>query len=147
VSTSKATPKRVRAAQGLYQRPKDGAVECGFTHEGRWRMHTLKGAQTLTEAKKAQRAFLSKLEAGETVAPSKLTVGQVASELLASLEAQSRQENEPPGRLSTTATAWIPASSPRLASDRCRASRRIVSRLSFAPGRSKETARPQSEGH
>ena len=81
------TPRRLRIAPNLYQRPSDGKFEIGFSDmAGRWRIKTLQ-ARTRTEAKVERDEFLSKLRRGQIVAPSKVTFGQAADEYLAGLDA------------------------------------------------------------
>jgi integrase len=72
-----ANPKRVRVAPNLYQRPKDGRYEHGFTGpDGKWHIETL-NARTITEAKKELRGRAVKVDRGEAVAPSKVTLAEV----------------------------------------------------------------------
>jgi integrase len=80
------TPRRVRVAPNLYQRPSDGKFELGFTDSsGRWRIKTLRAANR-TQAKAERDAFLTKLRAGQVAAPSKITFQEVAEEYLAGLD-------------------------------------------------------------
>jgi hypothetical protein len=85
VTDSSSQKRRVRVAPNLYQRPKDGKYEAGFTAEGKWHIVTLQ-ARTLTEAKKAQRELPSKADKGQAVAPSRLTVSAAWTQLEAHLE-------------------------------------------------------------
>jgi integrase len=74
--------RRVRIERGLYQRPSDGKYEAGYTCEGKWTMVTLR-ATSLTEARKEQRALVTKVDSGEAVASNRITLGTVRDELLA----------------------------------------------------------------
>jgi integrase len=75
--TNARTPKRVRVAPNLYQRPKDGRYEHGFTGpDGKWHIETL-AARTITEAKKELRTRAVKVDRGEMAAPSKVTLAEV----------------------------------------------------------------------
>jgi len=76
-----ANPKRrVRVSPALYQRPKDGKFEAGFTGgDGRWHIVTL-AAKTLTDAKREQRALMLIRDRGEDVAPSRLSLADVAAD-------------------------------------------------------------------
>lgn len=79
-------PKRVRVAPNLYQRPKDGRFEAGFTGpDGKWHIRTLT-ARNLTEAKRELRALAVRVDRGEEVVPSRQTFGQVANEFLSNFE-------------------------------------------------------------
>jgi hypothetical protein len=90
MSAPKPTPKRVRARdsrdrpiKGLYRRTADQKWEAGHTgSNGRWRMETLPIPATagLTEAREARRVILTSRDRGEDVAPSLLTVRDVAAE-------------------------------------------------------------------
>jgi integrase len=80
-------PARVRVAPNLYQRS-DGRYVCGYSDPatGKWRMVTLKQAETLTQAKRAAREILGKRDRRELVAPSRLTFGEVWTEYEAMFE-------------------------------------------------------------
>src|SRR4051794_33202259 len=83
--------KRVRIERGLFQRTSDGAYEVGFTgSDGRYRLETLRGPRTLGEARKAARSKLTQRDAGEDVAPSKLTFDQLAEDFFASFESKTK---------------------------------------------------------
>ena len=86
VPESSRTPKRVRIAPNLYQRPKDGRFEAGFTGpDGRWHIKTLQ-ARTVTDAKREQRALAVRVDRGEEAAPTRRTFEQVAEEFLSNYE-------------------------------------------------------------
>jgi integrase len=79
------TPKRVRVAPNIYSR--GDRFECGYTGtDGRWHIVTLKGAQNLTQAKKAAREILSKRDTSQDVAPTRLTFGEAAAEYFSMVE-------------------------------------------------------------
>jgi integrase len=81
------TPRRVRIAPNLYQRPSDGKFEIGFADSaGRWRIKTLR-ARTRRDAKAERDAFMTKLRGGQVAPPSKITFAEAAAEYLVGLEA------------------------------------------------------------
>lgn len=93
MSITKATPRRTRATdsrgrpiRGLYVRS-DGVYVAGTTISGKWTMQVLQGAKTLNEARAAQRALLEKLDRGEAVAPTRMTLQNVWEEFSRSFEA------------------------------------------------------------
>jgi hypothetical protein len=87
-SNTLSQPKRVRVEgePNLYQRPKDGKFEAGYTgSDGKWHIKTLT-ARNKTEAKKAAREILSKRDTSEDVTPSRITFAEVAEERFAVLQ-------------------------------------------------------------
>jgi integrase len=83
--SSARQPKRVRIAPNIYAR--GGRFECGYTGtDGRWHIVTLKGAQNLTQAKRAAREILSKRDTSQDVTPSRLTLGEIAAEYFQMIE-------------------------------------------------------------
>ncbi len=79
------SPKRVRVAPNIYARGEK--YECGYTGtDGRWHIVTLRGAQNLTQAKRAAREILSRRDTAQDVTPSRLTFGEVAVEYFQMLE-------------------------------------------------------------
>ena len=77
-------PRRVRAAEAVYKQ--NGVYVAGFRdpESGKWTMPTLKGARTLTEAKRMRRKMITDREARRTASRSTLTLGTLAQEWLAS---------------------------------------------------------------
>jgi integrase len=72
----------------LYRRPADGRYEAGYTGtDGRWHIKTL-GARTLTEAKAELRQVLGKRDQRQDVTPSRLTLNEVADQLLTEFESK-----------------------------------------------------------
>jgi integrase len=90
IKQATSRPKRVRvdSVPNLYRRPADGRYEAGYTGtDGRWRMKTL-AARTLTEAKAELRQVLGRRDQRQDVTPSRLTLNEVADQLLAEFESK-----------------------------------------------------------
>jgi integrase len=78
-------PPRERVAPNVYRRGEE--YECGYTGtDGRWHVVTLKGAQNVTQAKRAAREILSKRDISQDVTPMRITFAEVAEERFATLE-------------------------------------------------------------
>ena len=90
-TTHSAPKKRILIEKGLYQR-NDGKFEASYRSDGRFHIVTL-DACAKTEARRARRDLLSKVDKREVSAPSRMTVAEVvasyfegADELVASDE-------------------------------------------------------------
>jgi integrase len=108
VSASQRTPKRVRVegVPNLYRRPADGRYEAGYTgSDGKWHIKTL-GARNLTEAKAELRQVLGKRDQRQDVAPSRVTLNEVADEFFAAFEAKVMRGERSPSTLTNYRIRW-----------------------------------------
>jgi integrase len=82
--------RRVTVAPGIYR--ESGSYVAGFTHPvtRSWTTKALRGATTLTTAKKARARLISDLEAGRVAAPATVTLAAFAAEWLAGREGRVR---------------------------------------------------------
>ncbi|MDQ3121995.1 MAG: site-specific integrase [Actinomycetota bacterium] len=108
MSASQRTPKRVRVdgVPNLYQRPVDGKFEVGYTgSDGKWHIKTLT-ATTLTEAKKQLHQLLGKRDRNEDVAPTRLTLNEVADEFFKGFDSKVARGERSPSTLTNYRMRW-----------------------------------------
>lgn len=104
--TGTRNPKRVfveshgRGEHSIFQRPRDGAYEVAYIgSNGKRRTVTLHGAKNISEARRAAKVVIGKRDVGEDVAPSNLTVDQLAQDFFASFEAKTKTGERSPRSL------------------------------------------------
>ncbi len=107
--------KRIKVGPNLYQRTRDGKFEDIRVNPatGRQQQQTLR-AKTLTEAKREQRALAVQIDRGETVAPTRTTVAEVAADYFEAAEARVASGEQAGRTLDLYRQRWSSHLEPRI---------------------------------